>query len=704
MALKYLGAPGGDNPQLATRRYVDGNAKTYLPVANGTHFNGNWGFASTSLIQTRCRQSRKMLRVIAGGATELQVEWANKYTTTVAQSLDATCEMPGPNAVTVRMAIEYPAGKPRVISGSTAYSAATAYALRDQVTNGGSKWVCIQAGTGQTPAANSAFWRIVNTYVVRWDDDTDTSGTVVFAPDSYKRSKALPLLEPTSAGDLIAVLGAFDSGSSTNYIPYAGANGASNHGLFTDWVVDAAGGLPAVGSALPDTGVTTQTQGNTTTLNDSNNQNWMKIPYATAVTGNIPVKSCVALFGDSIAQGFGGDIRDGEPCGIFPRAVDGTSWWRVAQGGNKAQCYTATNAPWQFSVVQRCSATMCSMGLNDISDGSTVAVVKTRLERLWRALAAQGPPLFIGMLTPISNSTDAWATPTNQTRYTGGGSVPTTQYPTDDPTYLTSVYGQVAMWVSQDGAPMTVDGTTFKIGQVNHPVESLLDWTAYLRQLSTSWKWANTATTDGAHPTSAFVALQSTVLQPQMEPVLTGNQVTPQPVPHNSPMGLAVCSNMDRSNVTTLSPTSVTNTGGSTLLTVIGNSSGRWISGLRIYSGTATAKIYSLLIGTDPAKMKVLQSAATAATVGVHAISLTGAPIWAPAGTLFAVGLWQPSAVASSWGGAPLALSASMHGSLYAYVLAGVSTTDTVALSGVVNIADTVRFTIGSFRAWAEVY
>lgn len=698
--------------QVSTKQYVDAQAKTFLPIANGTHFNGNGGATATAgLIQTRCRQTRKLLRVIAGGANVLQVEWANIWTSNTPQANNASCEIAGQQAVTARMSIEYPAGNPRQVSGSTAYSATTAYALLDQVTSGGSSWVCIQAGTGQTPAAGSAYWRQVNRYTVNWDGQTDTSGTIVFNAGDYRKSRPIALSESTRQGDCIAVLGAFDTGSSTGYLPYAGANGACNTAPFVDWVVDASGGLPAVGSALCDTGVTTQTNGNTTAANATDYTTWMKIPYATAITGNIPVKRCVALLGDSLVQGTGGDIRDGEPCGIFPRSLDGVSWWRIAQGGNRAGCYVPGNAPWQMSVVARCTGVITNLAMNDINANLTTAQVKSAMQTLWTSLAAQGVPVYAGYPTPISASSDSWATTANQSRFTNGGVINTTQNPTDDASYLTSVYGSVAMWLSQSGGSVTApDGSTSQVGQRNHPLDALLDWRSLICDPQTSWKWnAPGYTTDGAHPNTTASTVQAAYLAQNMEPVLMGRQVYPPYRTPYQPVGIAPVYTADRAAATASYPTGTSSAAG-TVLTALGVSPGRLYYGFRCLPGsaTATAKTWTLLAGADVAKLGVVASGSfTPAASTVVATAIPGAPVWIPAGYEIYVALTFPASTANCWSGqAPIATSLMSSG--LGFCISGLST-NTAALSGTVTswnfgTAGAGQFAAIAFQPWAEIY
>lgn len=725
--------------QAATRQYVDAQAKTFLPVANGTHFNGNGGAtAAAGLIQTRCRQTRKLLRVIAGGANTLQVEWANIWTSNTPQSGNASCEIAGQQAVTARMSIEYPAGNPRQVSGSTAYSAATAYALLDQVTSGGSSWVCIQAGTGQTPAAGSAYWRQVNRYAVTWDGQTDSSGTIVFNAGDYRKSQPVPLSESVRQGDCIAVLGAFDTGSSTGYLPYAGAAGASNTAPFVDWVLDSTTtGLPAVGSALCDTGVTTQTNGITTTSGSTDYTAWMKIPYATAITGNNADKRCVALFGDSLMQGTGGDVRDGEPCGIFPRSVDGMSWWRIAQGGNRAGCYVPGNAPWQMSVVARCTAAVTNLAMNDINANLTAAQVKAAVQTLWTCLSAAGVPVYAGYPTPISASSDAWATTANQSRYVGGGAVNTTQNPTDNASYLTSVYGVVAMWLSQSGASIADPaGATVKVGQRGHPLDGLIDWRALIADPSTSWKWNASYTADGAHPNSSAAVVQAAYTAQQMEPAMLGREIMPICVPTYKPVGEPPVQSMPRTLAVSASPAPAATSAGS-LWSVLDVSPGRFYYGWRMatagFTGTAPSRVWSILAGADPAKLGVVATgtsfgwragdpaSATAVSVSSGAAppanavcdtALPGAPVWIPAGYAVVLVLSYPaSAVAALSAGATAAINYQGRTGL-GFCLSGFSGDTAVISAQASTLTENVNVTAPGagvvvpwrFRMWAELY
>lgn len=688
-----------DPLDLTTRSYVDATADTYLPVANGTHFNGNGGSTSTALPQGRLFETRKLLRVITGGADKLQVEWANIWTSNTPQAADATCEMAGPNSVTVRMGIEYPAGMMRMTSGSSAWNSATAYAINDQVTSGGSSWIAVAASTNSTPSGSNANWRLVRRYLVRWKSD-DGAGTISFAAGDYKQSLPLQLTDKLLAGDMIAVLGSFDTGNTSNRVPHAGANGACNTAPFVDWVVTSTSAMAAAGSALADTGVTTQTNSNATTSNSTDFTAWTKISYATAITGNNPDKKCIALFGDSLIQGTGGDIRDGEPAGIFVRALDSTTWWRIAQGGNQASCYTLSNAPWQLGVVSRCSAVICNLGVNDIQAANNFATTQAKMLRVWKALAAQGIPVYTGPPAPISLSSDSWATTTNQSRWTTGGA---SAFPGDDATYLTSVYGQMAMWITQDGA---VDAlTSAKLGQANHPITGLLEWRSVMADSQTSWKWVAGYTSDGAHPKASTVAVQAPYLASQVGVLLSAGRLTPSFSVGHNPIGTSPIQVSDRSLVSTdLSPAL-----NGSFMSVIGISPGRPFIGMWMMRGSmadASTRSWSFMIGKDAAKMKVVDSAAWGSNTSPDTMVpiAFASSIYVPAGYLMALQVVSDTtATASMWRGfnAPIA---ALNQPASNFLLAG-TCADTTALSvnTIVSLYSGVKYTVGVFRAWAEM-
>lgn len=691
----------GDDPRFTSGG--SGGGTTSLPVANGTHFNGNGGAGVEGLVQARCRQTRKLLRVIDGGSTRLRLEWANIYTTVMPKAGDATCENPGPNNVAVRMSVEVPAGVPRVTNGSVEWSSSTSYVPGDQLTYNGTTYVVVRAVSGVAPGSDTSYRR-VRRYPVLWDG-SDANGTITFAPGDYKTSRDVQLDEPLRYGDKIAVYGAFDSGSTTGRIPYAGANGAAKHGEFTDWVIDSTSGMPSYGQSIVDTGLTTQANGNTTTANEPNASQWMKLPYATAITGDAPAgEPCIALFGDSIMAGYY-DYRDGEPCGALVRALDGARWWRIAQGGNRAGAYVGANAPWQMSVVKRCTAVVTDMGLNDMQDGQSAQVVRRRMETLWRTLGAQGPPVYATLLTPISTSTDSWTTVGNQGQYTGGGTINTTQFPGGSTAYASSVWGSVQQWLSHEGAPVvTTNGRTVLAGEHEHPLAGIIDDRSMLADVSTGWRWNAGFTTDGAHPTPTAAVMQGAYMGPDMDDVLTGAHRTVR-LKSFDPAGRGPVVPFERSVANTESQYI---TSGS-VMSVLDVSPGRYFYGMRAYCGSKTdgSRAWSLLVGMDPARMRVWASGSTTPSGGRVDTALPNGPLWIPRGYLVAVQLATPAANALI-GGFPT--NAAIHISGLSCTLAAHVPGDTSALTvgSVVSLADSsvggTKYTAARFRAYAELY
>ena len=57
---------------------------------------------------------------------------------------------------------------------------------------------------------------------------------------------------------------------------------------------------------------------------------------------------------------------------------------------------------------------MVLLGTNDLSGGLSAAQLQSSLLEIWAALAAQGCRVLVCTIPPHTNSTDTWATTTNQ--------------------------------------------------------------------------------------------------------------------------------------------------------------------------------------------------------------------------------------------------------------------------------------------------
>lgn len=694
--------------------------RSYLPVTNRTHFNGNGGSAATALIQTYSQQTRVLLKVISSGAQNLQVEWANIWTSNTA----GQSEQAGPNSVNARFAVEYPAGNPRVVSGSTTYASGTAYALLDQVVYSGTHYVCIQAGTGQTPSTATAYWTPVVRYTVTFPTSTDGSGTTTFAPGAYLQSNPVPLTNgPTVAGYNLAVCGYFETPSTSGYIPYAAYEGGQNNAPYVDWKINL-GTTVAAGSDICATGVTTQTNGNASTAN------WVNgvgagvtvdhLAMPTAVTGDTPLKRCVGLFGDSLIAGFGGDWRDGSMAGWCVRNCDGATYWRIAQGGNKLGCYSSTiSNPWQAAVLRRCTAVVCDMGINDIALGDTLAQVKTAATNCWQWLASAGAPLFQTMLSPLSNSSDTWTTLANQSQYTGSGTVATTQCPSGVGTnYTGKIYGGFQMWLTQTGAQgaFSPGGATVSAGQPGHPLECVIDLAGNVRDPLTGWKWNANGTSlsaDGAHPTAYAVGLTLDTQGVGWAPVALAMQQLPQVAWFPNAQG-GYLSNMERSTVVSTAATDAN----TALVTSVGVSPGRYINLLRFYlnatPATTTGK-WAILAGTDMSWLQCIATGSVTYAAGTDGVVIgtIGVPLWVPPGQQLYVLLSKVASQATAFGG-QVALAPGLNSPPTAFVVAGGVTDATLTLTvgasyTVANAAPgaTSTFTTAmaavTSRVWAEL-
>jgi hypothetical protein len=168
-----------------------------------------------------------------------------------------------------------------------------------------------------------------------------------------------------------------------------------------------------------------------------------------------------------------------------------------------------------------------------------------------------------------------------------------------------------------------------------------------------------------------------------------------------SPVGEAPVRSMSRSMAKDLAAQA-----SGSLLAMADVSPGRLYYGFRLLAGTAAgSRSYTVLVGQDAAKLKVLTSGTFTTTASsVVDTPLTGAPLWVPAGYQMAVVLTAPAA--SSWYGSNAAV-AGVHKSGIGFLLAG-NSTDTAALTGTINTfattAGAAAFASNVFRGLVEFY
>lgn len=132
----------------------------------------------------------------------------------------------------------------------------------------------------------------------------------------------------------------------------------------------------------------------------------------------------VVVIGDSIAQGTGEDTSTNDPYGFpdwsFQTAAFG--YLRLAASGLGANGWPASAIGVQaLALIAALGVTHAinELGVNDLTGTPpTLLAMQTRLQAIWAALRSAGVgKVYQTTITPISTSTDAWATLVNQTPY-----------------------------------------------------------------------------------------------------------------------------------------------------------------------------------------------------------------------------------------------------------------------------------------------
>jgi lysophospholipase L1-like esterase len=508
--------------------------------------------------------------------------------------------------------VEYPAGTWRVISGSTAYSGATAYAIGDQVTSGGNTWVAIAATTGNTPIAGSAFWVQSIRYLIHWENES-ANRTITCAGGASVASMpiSIPNMQP---GMFMAVNTMVLTGSSTNKFV------ASDVSRSKDFTIDYATTPPTAGSGTDpvDSGVTTQTSAAAGTP--------MAMPLM--ISGITTSAANVALVGDSIIYGFqDSDASWGYLRGWAASSMEDaqTPHFRAAVSGAEALQFLAANAPLRLAQIARATAAICNLGVNDITlQAGSTANVEAFLIQQWQALDNLGVQVWQTTICPSTTSSDSWATKANQSVNSA----------------FNTCRQAVNAWL-RAGATFTINGISVSVGNPLHPLTGLIDISPYVEDPTDNSRWltngsANYWTSDGIHPSPAGYAFVEAVVQPYVRRLVSLGS----PLPFTA----ASVGAIDQLYFPYLS--SYGNPQDGYIYGDVLSSCPRWSAGSAIGASqtASTSKVYYAWLGTvgathtfTTAKVYVGNTNATAISLGVY-VGTNTAAVQVATGTVSAPG------------------------------------------------------------------
>jgi len=185
-----------------------------------------------------------------------------------------------------------------------------------------------------------------------------------------------------------------------------------------------------------DAGAGLQLKANRTTFDSGNGGSTASVDYADSGTigdgtfnifgPSLLIGKCsnpaVLVLGDSIADGSSG--FEGE--GGWPVRAFGTSIARnsgnnanillLAISGGKATMLKDADRYWRGQLYKYCDVAICNFGANDVNQTSdSIATISANFLGLWKDLSSRGLKVWQGTITPVTTSTDSWATTGNQT-------------------------------------------------------------------------------------------------------------------------------------------------------------------------------------------------------------------------------------------------------------------------------------------------
>jgi lysophospholipase L1-like esterase len=128
----------------------------------------------------------------------------------------------------------------------------------------------------------------------------------------------------------------------------------------------------------------------------------------------------IGVIGDSIISG-AGDINSrntnfgGDNYGFFVRAIDTTFGYALlCHSGERAEHFMGLNRLYRILRTKGLTHAVVQHGINDINGGLSFATVRDNLLDIYNELANRGIKVFGTTITPVTNSTDNWATVANQ--------------------------------------------------------------------------------------------------------------------------------------------------------------------------------------------------------------------------------------------------------------------------------------------------
>lgn len=198
--------------------------------------------------------------------------------------------------------------------------------------------------------------------------------------------------------------------------------------------------------------------------------------------------------------------------GFVSRALNGNFGnLCVAHGSDAAWKFVGDSGHRRLKIAGSAKYAIENFGTNDLSDGRTVAQVRADNITTWRMLAARGVTTYRTTITPVTSSTDTWATSGNQTI---GARNPNrillnTWYrdgaPVDVSTFTAAAVGATGATIARaavyDATGAIVAASS---GASGHPLAGVFETADTVETARDSGLWKSPGyTADGLHPSGA---------------------------------------------------------------------------------------------------------------------------------------------------------------------------------------------------------